>query len=201
MTMGYNSPQNRMMNRHQNIAMLIAAANLLLILLFPPFDQFTIATSRVPTFAGFSFYFTPPPYGVVNGGVLVLEAFVVLINAGIAWLLLADRPKGPRAPRVGYRNAVLIGTGVNLVVILMFPPFESVFALTNAVLPTFEGFYFIGSRQSGHFIVITLLYIEVGFVLANGALFWLLLRERPSQQLSPEQAYALAKKLQEKDAT
>jgi hypothetical protein len=72
--------------------------------------------------------------------------------------------------------------------------------LTNAMLPSFEGFYFIGGRQPNHYIVTTLLYIEVAFIMANASLFWLILRERAPSQVTPEQAFALARELREKDA-
>jgi hypothetical protein len=95
---------------------------------------------------------------------------------------------------MGFQNATLIAVGVNLVVVLLFPPMESVFSLTNAALPSFEGFYFMFSRPPNHTIVTTLLYLEVAFILVNGALLWLILRDKPPE-LTPEEAYALAAKL------
>jgi hypothetical protein len=182
-------------NRRQQIALAVAAVNLVLILLFPPFDQHSIAVSRAPEFAGFHFYFDKPQYGVVNSGMLLLEVFVVLINAAIGWLVLQDQPPRLSRRRLGFQNATLIAVGVNLVVVLLFPPLESVFSLTNAALPSFEGFYFIFSRPPNHTIVTTLLYLEVAFILVNGALLWLILRDK-APELTPEEAYALAVKLQ-----
>ncbi|HXF65850.1 MAG TPA: hypothetical protein VNK67_03995 [Burkholderiales bacterium] len=186
------------MNRHQTIALAIAAVNLLLILLFPPFDQYSIASSKAPIFAGFYFAFSPPPLGEINADLLALECLVVLANAGIAGLLLRDRPK--EAPRrgIGYQNATLIFTGANLVLVLLFPPFESVFALTNATLPTFEGFYFIFFQKPNHTIVTTLLYIEVFFILVNGAIFWLIFKPRSPAELSAERLYALSERLRDR---
>ena len=181
-------------NRRQQIALAVAAVNLVLILLFPPFDRYSIAVSRAPEFAGFHFYFDKPQYGVVNSGMLLLEVFVVLINAAIGWLVLQDKPPRLSRRRLGFQNATLIAVGVNLVVVLLFPPLESVFSLTNAALPSFEGFYFIFSRPPNHTIVTTLLYLEVAFILVNGALLWLILRDK-SPELTPEEAYALAVKL------
>ena len=71
------------------------------------------------------------------------------------------------------------------------------FSLSNAALPSFEGFYFIFSRLPNHTIVTTLLYLEVVFILINGALLWLIFRDKPPQ-LTPEEAFALAAKLREK---
>lgn len=183
-------------NRNQKIALLVAAANVLVMLLFPPYDQYSIASLRLPIFAGFHFFVFAPPYSEVNTALLTLEIFVVLINAGIALLLLRERPPGARPRRFGYQAAVLIFTGANLVLVLLFPPFESVFAVTRAALPTFEGFYFIFARQPTHVIVTTLLYLEVIFILVNGALLWLIFRERRPEQITLEQLQRLAEKLE-----
>jgi hypothetical protein len=183
------------MNSNQKIVLGITAASLALILFFPPFDQFSIANSRVPVFAGFYLYFTPPPLGVINTSLLLLEVFVVLINAGFAWLALRDKPGpagSPPATRIGYQNAVLIFAGLNLILVMVFPPLESVFALTNAALPSFEGFYFIFTKHPNHTVVTTLLYLEVIFILVNAALAWLIFRQRTRATLSPQEARALA---------
>lgn len=181
------------MNRSQWITLGIAAANLAILLLFPPYDQYSIANSRVPVFAGFNLALSPPPYSAINSGVLTLEGIVLLINTAVAWLLLRDRPAGiaPRR-RAGIQNAVLIITAINLIVVLLFPPFESVFAVTNAALPNFEGFYFIFSQKPNHTIVTTVLYLEVVFILVNGCLFWLIFRERRPGRLTTEQIQALS---------
>lgn len=166
------------MNRNQAIALAIAAANLLLIMLFPPVDQYSIASSAVPVFAGFYFIAGKPPMSVVNTDLLAIEAMVVLINLAIAWLLLSDKPAGSRTRSMSLQNASLLFTGINLVLMLLFPPMESVFALTKAAIPTFEGFYFIFAQKPAHVIVETLLYLEVMFILVNGALLWLIFRDK-----------------------
>jgi len=125
---------------------------------------------------------------VVNLSLLYLEVIVVLINVFIALLLLRDKPVVVAKRRLSLQNATLLFVAVNLVMILLFPPFESVFAMTNAALPTFEGFYFVFARQANHVIVSTILYLEVLLVLINGALFWLIFRERKSSALTPEEA-------------
>jgi cytochrome c-type biogenesis protein CcmH/NrfF len=169
------------------------AANLLLVLLFPPFDQYSIASSKVPVFAGFNFILAAPPSSQINSGVLWLETIVVLANAGIAWLLLREKTAAaPTRRKFNFQNGVLVITGVNLVLMLLFPPFESVFAVTNAALPNFEGFYFIFSQKPNHTIVTTLLYVEVVFILANGALFWLIFKERRPAHLTADQLRSLS---------
>jgi len=172
------------MNRNQAIALAVAVVNVLLIALFLPIDQFSIASAAVPVFSGFHFIAAKPPLSVVNTDLLVIELVVVLVNLAIAWLLLRDKSAGAPRRKLGLQNASLIFTGANLVLMLLFPPMESVFALTKAAIPTFEGFFFIFAQKPAHVIVETLLYIEVMFILTNGALLWLIFKERrpPSDQ-------------------
>lgn len=166
------------MNRNQGIALLIAAVNFLLIMLFPPIDQYSIASSALPVFSGFYFIAAKPLLSEINTDLLAIEVFVVLINLAIAWLVLRDRPAGARSRNISLQNATLLFTSVNLVLMLLFPPMESVFAITKAAIPTFEGFYFIFAQKPAHVIVGSLLYLEIMFILANGALLWLFFRER-----------------------
>jgi hypothetical protein len=165
------------MNRNQGIALAIAVANIVLISLFPPIDQFSIAASSIPVFAGFYFLFGMPPNSVINSDLLVIEIVVVLVNLAIAWLLLRDRPAGAEK-KLSLQNASMLFTGINLVLMLLFPPMESVFAISKAAIPTFEGFFFIFAQKPAHVIVDTLLYLEITFILVNGALLWLIFRER-----------------------
>lgn len=184
------------MNRYQKIALALFAGNLLLILLFPPVDEYTIVSTAVPVFSGFRFVGDAGPRTVLNESFLTLEVLVLLANAGIAWLLLRDRPRSSKSRRLSLLNTVLLVTGVNLVAVLLFPPFESVFQVTRATIPTFEGFYFIFDHKPAHVIVTTLLHIEIFFIVANGALFWLLFRPR-ARELTPEESLAVMHKLRE----
>ena len=54
---------------------------------------------------------------------------------------------------------------------------ENFYAVTRAALPSFDGFYFIFGEHGARTIVTQLLYLEVMFVLANGAILWLLFRK------------------------
>jgi len=176
------------MNKNQAIAMAAAAANILLILLFPPFDIYSFANTKIPVFGGFEFYPRHTANMVVNLSLLYLEIIVVLINVCIGILLLREKKFDVKRRRISLQNATLIFVAINLIAIVLFPPFESVYAMTNAAIPTFEGFYFIFARQTNHVIVSTILYLEVILVLINGALFWLIFRERKESALTPEEA-------------
>lgn len=184
-----------MMNQRQKSTLIIATVNIVLILLFPPFDSYSIANSSIPIFAGFHFAFSKMANEVVNSSVLFLEIAIVLINAGIAWLLLQER-KVAVSRKINYQNATLLGVAVNLVVILLFPPFENHGSMTHAILPSFQGFYFIFSPHAQQVIVTPLLYIEVIFVLVNGALLWLLFKERKQVELTTDEKLKLLRELQ-----
>ncbi|MBI2314399.1 MAG: hypothetical protein HYU77_18075 [Betaproteobacteria bacterium] len=187
------------MNRNQIITLAVAAANIALLFLFPPYDFAPPIKGAIPAFEGFYFVFSAQPNRVINTAFLNLEVFVVLINAAIAFLLLRTRRQEPGRKKFSVQNAVLMAVAVNLVVILLFPPFERVQMVTRAALPSFEAFYFVLGDNRDRTIVTTILYLEVLFVLFNGAMFWLLFKEKkPEKELTPEEALALAREYQKK---
>ncbi len=186
------------MNKQQAIALWVAVANLALVFAFPPYDYLSQARNYVPTFGGFHFIGAPPVGALLNANFLVLEMIVILINAGIAWLLLRDGDPGERQRISRGQRAVLWLMGINLVLMLLFPPFENYYAITKAVLPSFDGFYFLFDDNAQRQIVTTLLYLEVALVLANGGLLWLLFADRRLARLSYEEKRALAESLRDR---
>ena len=185
------------MNRLQAIALCVVAANLALVLAFPPYDYLSLARGNIPTFGGFHFFGSPPLHGQINRDFLTLEIFVVLINAGIAWLLLRDGT-GRAVRRISRsQRGVLWLMAINLVLVLLFPPFENYYAINKAALPSFDGFYFLFGDNAQRQIVSPLLYIEVALVLANGGLLWLLFAEGRGARVSTAQKRALAESLRE----
>jgi hypothetical protein len=103
----------------------------------------------------------------------------------------------PRS-RVGgnrQQRCILTLIAVNLIVVLLFPPFENYLSITRAALPTFEGFHFIFGDNSQRQLVSPILYIEVALVLINGGLFWLLFKDKGREEISAEQMQALAKRV------
>lgn len=185
------------MNTGQRYALLVAAANLGLVLLFPPYDYVSMLLGNVPTFDGFYFILSGEPHRVVNANFLSLELFVLLANAAIAWLLLRtpDTAAARRTAGNPQQRTVLVLVALNLVLVVVFPPFENFAAITKANLPTFEGFYFIFGDNPMRQIVASILYIEVALILANGALLWLLFRDKTAAEVSAEQMRELATKM------
>ncbi|MFM9967559.1 MAG: hypothetical protein ACKVQK_04025 [Burkholderiales bacterium] len=182
------------MNRLQWITLVVAAFNLMLVWLFPPFDYVSQARSGVATFDGFAWAFDERPNYVVNKSFLQLEFFVVLLNAAIAWLLFRDRAakKLTGKKSIDWQRVVMFGVGINLLLVLLFPPMENYYAVTRAALPSFDGFYFLFGDHGARAIVPQMLYIEVIFILINGALLYLLLRKGGGAELTPAQRAALA---------
>jgi len=174
------------MNRHQAIVLAVLAANLVVMLMFPPHDSIALGRGGGETFDAFYFALERHYNKVVDSNLLLLELYWVVINAAIAWLLLRDRPRGD-TPLMSARSGVMVLTVVNLVLIMLFPPLENYASTLRAGGSYFDGFYFIfGDKWQRHFYI-PLLYMEVLWVLINGALLWLLLRS-PAQQPAAEEA-------------
>ena len=184
------------MNLKQKIALGLGAFNLAVVWLFPPFDSFSFTDTEALIFAGFHFRFARAANEVINSDMLFLEIVVLLANIGIAWLLLRDVKNSTGVKeRFNYQNAILLVMAANLIVIILFPPFQLFYAVTSALLPTFQGFYFIFMAGPMLTIVTPILYLEVVFVLFNGSVLWLLFNRVREEDLSPHEAMELMRKI------
>lgn len=184
------------MNRKQKITLWVGLFNMAFLLLFPPFDSLSVIGANALIFAGFSFVFSHSNQEVINTDVLFLEMVVLLVNVGIAWLLFRDTPpRQGQVRRFNVQNGILVVVAVNLTIVLLFPPFENVFEVSRAIIPSFQGFYFIFSADPMHAIITPVLYEEVVFVLFNGALLWLFFHKEKSAELTPKQAMELMRKI------
>ena len=184
------------MNRKQQLAMLITAINLAVLLLFPPYDYVALARDGVATFSGFHFYFSAHENLVLNKNFLNLEIIVVLINASIA-LLVSRTLSGKSVAIGGNRNQryLLAAVSFNLIIMLLFPPFENSLAITKATIPSLEGFFFVFGDNSHRQIVAPILYLEIALILINGALLWLMLKDRTQVEKNATELLELARKV------
>lgn len=163
------------MNRQQLILLGVAAANAVLILLFPPFDSIAIGRG-ISTFDAFYFVFDRHANKVVNTDLLLMIIGWLALNASAGFLLLQD---GSRRFGISARNAVLIFGAINLVLILLFPPLENYASMNRLSGTYFDGFYFVfGDKWQRRFYV-PLLYLEVLWVLVNTSILWLAFRPKP----------------------
>jgi hypothetical protein len=176
------------MNKYQAVMLIAAAINLLLMLLFPPYDYLSTTHHNVPNFDGFLFAFGDHPNRVLNNDFLSIEICTVLINAMIAWLLLRERARLRR--RTDRQNLVLLGVALNLLLALLFPPFQDHYTASRALLPSFDGFYFVFKDNSMRVMVASILWLEFLFILVNGAMLWLLLYRPAPREMTAAERFA-----------
>jgi hypothetical protein len=125
---------------------------------------------------------------VVNANFLALEIIVVLINAGIAWLLLRDPPmRKLGSPGGQSRQRAVLADGDQPGAGAPVSALRVLLLISKAALPTFEGFYFLFGDNSQRQLVTPILYIEVALIIINGGLLWLLLKDKTPDEASAEQ--------------
>jgi len=164
------------MNRYQKILALIAAGNLALLLLFPPFLENSLRLRAGAQFESFYFVFSTMGSKKIFTELLTLEVFFVLINTLAGWLALNKPPAAPGQPQAPINvNLGLALFGVaNFAVIFLFPPFEHYSSLILPSLPGFDSFYFVlGDKMHRKFFA-PLLYLECVLLIANLLTLWLL---------------------------
>ena len=163
----------------QKTILIITALNFLLILFFPPFDDYSVTSYDYATFGGFRFFLHAPPNSAVNTNLLFLECAVVLIDAAIFWLISIENGQNQhRRKKFNYLNASRVLVATNLVIVMLFPPFEYVSNMSFTRIPSFEGFYFIFAYPPYRVIMTPILWIEIIFVLLNGAVMQFAFRDK-----------------------
>jgi hypothetical protein len=160
-------------NNFQLTVLIAALANLALLLLFPPFDSQPLGLSGSATFDAFYPVFDWPVKGTINSGLLYLEVFAVLFNATLAWLLLQGTPRRPAVPRFRWQIVLQWLVVADLLLLLLFPPFETRPLEARLGERAFEGFAFVlsGSVQRGIFV--PLLFMEILLLALNATALWL----------------------------
>jgi hypothetical protein len=164
------------LNRLHATVLAVAAANIALILLFPPYDAIALNRAGARSFDAFYSVFDRHMNKVINTDLLMLALYWVLANAALGWLLL--RNHGLASPIMAPRAAVLLLALVNLVLVLLFPPFENYASTLRFSGTHFDGFYFLFGDKWQRRIYLPLLYMEILWILLNAAVLWLLMREQ-----------------------
>ena len=77
-------------------------------------------------------------------------------------------------------------------------PVENFSKVTKAMLPSFDGFFLVFGDNTQRFIVTPILWLEVIFILVNGGMFWLLLKDRGREQLSADEIRRLSGELKKR---
>ncbi|HWT55172.1 MAG TPA: hypothetical protein VN066_10200 [Rhodocyclaceae bacterium] len=157
------------------ILLIFVVGNLAVVALFPPCDYLALAHPSLPTFDGFHPVFDLPVNRRINQDFLALEGLVVLINGCLGWLLI-NHASGPNAYGRITRGLILFLI-LNLILVVLFPPFADFRSLSRDFIPSFEGFYWVFGDNSRRRLVDEILFIEIAMLLANAALVWLIVRE------------------------
>ncbi|MGB7543866.1 MAG: hypothetical protein WBM28_17840 [Burkholderiales bacterium] len=169
------------MNRFQEVIFVATLVNLAVMLLFPPYETVVMGLG-VTTFDAFYFILARHHNKFIYWNLLLIEMYWVLINAAIAWILL--RRRRPSRRLMSRRNATLVFVSANLVLILLFPPFENYASVLKLAGTYFDSFYFAFGDKGRRQFYVPLLYLEVWWLLLNGAVLWLRFRERPPKERS-----------------
>lgn len=161
------------MNKYQRLIVTVAIIDLIVILLFPPFVERTLARNAFPSFDGFYFLLSELGRRPIDNALLSMELLWIAANALSAWLLLGN---DGRSERRDSPHAVGIGlfAFVNIAVICLFPPFEQYNSLLRTTAPGFDSFYFLFGDRSARPLFLPLLQLEIFFVLINALALFLL---------------------------
>ncbi|MBI4989927.1 MAG: hypothetical protein HZC23_14020 [Rhodocyclales bacterium] len=184
------------MNKYQRIVVIVAAVNIALMLLFPPFLDNPIRRGVFPSFEGF--YPLVSAYGVkrIHSELLTLQIMFVVINGLIAWLVLDRQSAKGDLPEFRYMRAIGIFLAANLALLLAFPPFETYASMVKYEAPGFDSFYFVAGDKRHRNIFIPLLYLEVTLVVINTLVVWLLFNTvRRAEVFAKERILELAQAL------
>lgn len=168
------------------VLLALVVGNLALVLAFPPCDYLSLAHKGLPTFDGFYPFFDIPANRRINADFLALIILVILINGCLGLLLLSNTDRATAYGRL--TRGLICFLGINLVLIMLFPPFADYRSISRSFIPSFEGFYFVFGDNSQRRLVDEILFIEVAMLLANAALVWLIVRESDFQDRMLEQA-------------
>jgi hypothetical protein len=154
------------MNKHQRLVITVAIIDLIVVLLFPPFVERTLARHALTSFDGF--YFLPFEFGhrSIDAALLNLELLWIAINALSAWLLLGQNFAASQRESL-HRFGIGAFAIVNLAIVGLFPPFEQYNSLLRTTAPGFDSFYFIFGDRSARPLFQPLLQLEIFFVLIN----------------------------------
>lgn len=155
------------MNKYQRLIITVVIIDLIVILLFPPFVERSLAKNAFPSFDGFYFLLSELGHRPIDKPLLSLELLWIAVNALSAWLLLGNERRDS-----SHVIGISLFAVVNLAVICLFPPFEQYNSLLRNTAPGFDSFYFLFGDRSARPLFLPLLQLEIFFVLINAlALF------------------------------
>ena len=161
------------MNKYQRLVLTVAIINIIVMVMLPPFADRPLARGMLPSFDGFYPLFQKLGQQPLHRDLLTLQVMLVGANALAAWLVLQLFRKED-FQGYGYGRGIAAFAAANIIVMLLFPPFEQYNSMLKAGAPSFDSFYFIIGSRSARPIFTSLLYIEIIFVIINALAIFLL---------------------------
>jgi hypothetical protein len=155
------------MNKYQRLVIIVAAIDVLLMLLFPPFNSQPLAKGMLPSFDGYYPLISQLGNKPLHKELLTLQLIFVGINMLTAWLVLQSKTHHDDIPGFAFMQGIGWFLAANLALIFIFPPFEPYSSLIRNDGSSFDSFYFILGDRSRRPVFIPLLYLECVFVLVN----------------------------------
>lgn len=184
------------MNKYQRVVVIVAAVNIALMLLFPPFLDNPLRRGTLPSFEGFYPIWSTLGLKRIHNELLTLQILFVAINGLLAWLLLDRQGAQGEVPEFRYTRAISFFLVGNLALLFAFPPFESYASLLKFEPPSFGGFYFVLGDKSHRNFFIPLLYMEIVLVVANVLSVWVMFNSvRRAELFAKERILELAQGL------
>lgn len=157
-------------NRYQRLLIIVAVVDILLMLLFPPFNDVPLAFGSLPNFSGFHPLISLWGVKPVATDLLSIQLFFVTANALAAFLCL----QGEAHRNFGYMGGIAWFTAINTAIIFLFPPFEPYPGMFKSAGSSFDSFNFILGGRVSRPIFVPLLYLECVFIAVNALTLWLL---------------------------
>jgi hypothetical protein len=165
------------MNRFQSAIVLVAAANIVLMLLFPPHLNNPLSLHAAKGFDGFYFVLSAAQGKTIHTELLTMEVFFVVANTLAAWLALSSEGKRRRRPltETDIAAGILAFAVVDFAIVGLFPPFEAYQSMVRVPPVGFDGFHFILGGKMHRPIYAPMLYLECLLLAADFLVAWLVL--------------------------
>jgi hypothetical protein len=162
------------MNKYQRLVVIVAVIDVLIMLLFPPFNGRSLARGVPETFDGYYPILAALGDKPIHTALLSIQLMFVGANALAAWLVLQTKMHHADIPTFRYVEGIGAFVALNLALIFLFPPFEPYQSLQKNVASTFDSFYFVFGDRSRRPFYVPLLQLEVMWVVINALALWLL---------------------------
>ncbi len=184
------------MNKYQRLVVIVAVIDLLVMVLFPPFNGRSLLKGMPESFDGFYPILALLDGKPINSALLSIQLMFVGANALAAWLVLQTKVHHDDIPSFRHAEGIGIFVAINLLLIFLFPPFEPYQSLQKSAGATFDSFYFVFGDRSKRPFYLPLLHLEVMWVAINALALWLLFNAiRRTDDATREKILALTESL------